>query len=99
MSGQKIAKNLPKRAASAHLKDSRKRRWATGKERKAARVALNEAQAKANVAAGKTPKQRIRPRIDRDGHLTNIKVCNRCHKRAIVAGSVCWCRSIGEGWG
>lgn len=93
MATTKIAKKLPKRAASSHLKDARKRRWATGKERKAARVAKNEAQAKANAATpgqlqldqfnnGKlvpsSLRRRVRPRRDRDGNPTNMKTCLRC---------------------
>lgn len=85
----KISKNLPKRAMSTRLKEYRKAAWASGEARKKARQADQEKRHAANVAAGKTPKVRIRPRE------RNMRMCIRCQQRLIVAGSVCWCRRIG----
>lgn len=89
---QKLAKSLPKRATNAHLKERRKGSWLTGRQRKALRVKENEARAKANAAAGKTPRRHTRRRPRKD----NTRQCTRCRKREIVAGSVCWCAAIGE---
>lgn len=87
---QGIAKSLPKRATSAHAKEYRARAWVTGEQRKKLRQAENEKRHAVNVKAGKTPKRQTRKR-----HADNTRICLRCEKRRIVAGQVCWCRSIG----
>lgn len=90
MSQQKIAKSLPKRVMNTHAKEHRKKAWATGQERKKLRQAENEARHQANIKAGRAPvRRRIRPRS------ANMKLCIRCEDRMIVAGSVCWCGTIG----
>lgn len=86
---QKVGKKLPKRTTSAHAKEYRANAWKTGEARKAERVKEQDNQHAANVAAGKTSKVRRRPRKD------NMRLCMRCQTRIIVAGSVCWCKSIG----
>jgi hypothetical protein len=109
---QKIAKKLPKRTRNTHLKEHRASAWKTGKQRKELRRVDGEARARANLTlAGQVGEDwpagrilpshfrtRFRPRRDAQGNPTNEKQCVRCKKRMIVAGSVCWCRSIGEGW-
>lgn len=78
---------MPKRASNTTLKANRAQSWKTGQERKAVRVEEQNARAKANRTAGKAPKQRKRNR-------DNMRLCNRCHTRTIVAGSVCWCTTM-----
>lgn len=56
--------------------------------RKAERIAAQEKRHASNVAAGKMPKVRRRPKRD------NMRLCTRCHTRTILAGSVCWCSSL-----
>jgi len=98
MSSQKIAKKLPKRVTNDKLKTRRALSWAASQTRKEQRVARNAAQAKANKDGAVTPgpvpssqRNRIRPRSN------NMRTCLRCERRKIVAGSVCVCRTIGEG--
>lgn len=83
----KVAKKLPKRTTNAHARDYRAKAWKSGQERKAERRSVQDKQHRANVAAGKEPKRRIRPRLER--------LCLRCEMRRIPVGSTCWCRSIG----
>lgn len=85
----KLSKNLPKRCTNTKLKEHRAASWKNGQARKAERVKVQERQQVANAAAGKTPKRRVRPRSN------NMRMCMRCRERVIVAGSVCWCKSIG----
>jgi hypothetical protein len=62
---------------------------AAGNARKAARIAAQNERAAKNREAGVPVKVRRRPKRD------NMRLCLRCAKRSIVAGSVCWCKSIG----
>lgn len=94
MPNQKMGKSLPKRAGRDHPSHKRREKsYATGKERKAQRIADQAAREAANRAAGKEPKRR-KPKRD------NMKYCDRCTiggPRLIVAGSVCICTTIGAG--
>jgi cytochrome c553 len=75
---------------NTHAKEYRKTAWASGQARKAQRTKAQEVRAAANAAAGNTPKRQTRKR-----RSDNMRTCLRCHTRRIVAGSVCWCESIG----
>lgn len=104
---QKISKKLPKRTTNAHKKDYRAAAYRNGKARKDQRRADQEARARANASL--TPdelrikvnaEKRIAPSVlrNRKPKRDNMIVCNRCKRRQIVAGSVCWCRTLpGEG--
>jgi hypothetical protein len=80
---------MPKKS-NPHRVEARKRRWANGEQRKLARRQAANAAHSANLAAGKTPRRQTRRR-----KADNMRVCLRCTKRLIVAGSVCWCAQIG----
>ena len=76
------------KTANPHRKAARATRWKNGQERKNQRVIEQKEREVANRAAGKTPKVRKRK-------ADNMRVCLRCRQRVIVAGSVCWCKTIG----
>jgi hypothetical protein len=82
---------VSKKATNPHKKAKHAAAWQRGKDRKSLRVAEETNRARANRAAGKTPKRqtRKRPRYE------NMRLCMRCETRRIVAGSVCWCKTIG----
>lgn len=79
---------MPKKSPTDKAKATRSRSRENGQARKAQRIAEQNERAAANRLAGKPVKRRARPRTD------NMRTCVRCHQRVIVAGSVCWCRSI-----
>lgn len=64
----------------------RARSRTNGAARKALRIKRNQEQAAANRTAGKTPRNHSRKR-----KADNLKICNRCHHRVILAGTVCSC--------
>jgi hypothetical protein len=80
---------VPAKKATEKAAATRARSRARGAERKAERIKAQNERHAANVAAGKTPRHRVR-------RANNMRMCLRCKYRMIVAGSVCWCRSIGE---
>lgn len=90
MSNQKMSKSLPKRVMNTHAKEYRKTAWANGQARKVQRRKLQDVQAATNAAAGNTPKRQTRKR-----RADNMHLCLRCRRRQIVAGSVCWCATVG----
>lgn len=79
-----------KKAPSTQQQDTRTRAHTRSQERKALRRKANETRAQANADAGRTPKRQTRKR-----KADNMRLCVRCTKRVILAGSVCWCSTIG----
>lgn len=100
---QKVSKKLPKRTMNAHAKEYRASAYRNGKARKEQRRIEQDSRARANASlspdellAKVIAEHRVKPEAlrNRKRKQDNMIQCNRCNYRQIVAGSVCWCRSL-----